>query len=208
MRYYPQVPARRTRAILADVVVVLLIVLFAWLGLKVHSTVDQLAALGRGVQDAGRSVQSGFQDAGSVVGSVPLVGGQLKSALNNAGAQTGGNATALGREGEVAVNDAARLLGWVTFGLPTLLVLLWAIPRRVIRVRRMNAAIKLLGAAETPERRRLLAMRAAFDLSFGTLLSYTEDPIGDLAEGRYEPLIRAVFEDVGLRPPAAEQGLY
>jgi len=33
MRYYPELPARRTRAILADVVVVLLIVFFAWLGL-------------------------------------------------------------------------------------------------------------------------------------------------------------------------------
>ncbi len=207
MRYYPQLPARRTRAILADVVVVLLIVLFAWLGLKVHDTVADLASLGRGVQDAGRSVQSGFKDAGGVVGGVPLVGGALKDALNNAGAQTGGNAIALGKQGEAAVNDAANLLGWVVFAIPTLLVLLWAIPRRVIRVRRMNAAVRILQGAESPERRRLLAMRAAFDLPYGTLLSYTTDPIGDLAEGRYEPLLKAVFEDAGLRAPAIPQRL-
>jgi len=207
MRYYPELPARRTRAILADVVVVLLIVCFAWLGLKVHSTVADLSSLGRGVSDAGRSVQTGFQDAGGVVGGVPIVGGALKDALNNAGAQTGGNAIALGKQGEAAVNDAATLLGWVTFGLPTLLLLLWAVPRRYFRVRRMNAALRILQGAESPERRRLLAMRAAFDLPYGTLLSYTQDPIGDLAEGRYEPLLHAVFEDAGLRAPAVPQTL-
>jgi len=207
MRYYPQTSARRTRAILADLVVVLLIVFFAWLGTKVHSTINDLAALGRGVQDAGHSVQRGFQDAGGVVGGVPIVGGALKDALNNAGAQTGGNAIALGEQGVTAVNDAATFLGWATFLVPTMLILLWAIPRRVIRVRRMNAAVRILDGSESPERRRMLAMRAAFDLPFGTLLSYTQDPFGDLAEGRYEPLVRAVFEDAGLRAPAIPQHL-
>ncbi len=71
----------------------------------------------------------------------------------------------------------------------------------------MNAALRILQGAESPERRRLLAMRAAFDLPYGTLLSYTQDPIGDLAEGRYQPLLNAVFEDAGLRAPALPQTL-
>jgi hypothetical protein len=43
-------------------------------------------------------------------------------------------------------------------------------------------------------------MRAAFGLPYGQLLRYTEDPIGDLAADRYEPLVEAVLEDAGLKP--------
>jgi hypothetical protein len=42
-------------------------------------------------------------------------------------------------------------------------------------------------------------MRAAFALPYGQLLRYTSDPIGDLAEERYEALVAAVLEDAGLR---------
>ncbi len=113
MRYYPELPAPRTRAILGDIAVIVLIVLFAWLGMKVNNTVDDLASLGRGVQDAGTSVQKSFDQAGSVIGDVPIVGGSLKDALTQAGRQTGGNAVALGKQGETAVEDTAKLLGWV-----------------------------------------------------------------------------------------------
>jgi hypothetical protein len=44
-------------------------------------------------------------------------------------------------------------------------------------------------------------MRAAFALPYGQLLQYTKDPIGDLAAERYEPLVKAVLEDAGLRAP-------
>ncbi len=49
-------------------------------------------------------------------------------------------------------------------------------------------------------------MRAAFGLSYLTLLGYTRDPLGDLAEGRYDQLVAAALDDVGIRrppPPAA-----
>ena len=48
-------------------------------------------------------------------------------------------------------------------------------------------------------------MRAAFGLSYLTLLGYTRDPLGDLAAGRYDPLVAAALDDVGIRrpPPAA-----
>ena len=51
MRFYPDIPAQRAATIVADLVVVLLLVLFGWLGLKVHDTVDRLAVLG---EDGGR----------------------------------------------------------------------------------------------------------------------------------------------------------
>jgi Flp pilus assembly pilin Flp len=124
VRYYPQLPGPRSRAILGDVAVIVLVACFAWLGVTVNDTFDDLASLGRGVQDAGNSVRGGFEDAGGVVADVPIVGGALDDAFREVGAQTGGNTAALGEQGATAVEDTARLLGWVTFGLPTLIVLL------------------------------------------------------------------------------------
>lgn len=205
VRYYPELPAQRNRAILGDLIVVALVLFFAWLGVTVNDTFDEIASLGRGVKDAGNSVQGGFEDAGSRVADVPIVGGALDDAFTEIGTQSGGNTAALGERGESAIEDTARLLGWVTFALPTLLVLLWAVPRRIARVRRFSAAARLLGDARSGERRNLLAMRAAFSLPYETLLSYTPDPIGALAEGDNEPLLRALFEDSGLRPPEPTQ---
>jgi hypothetical protein len=112
------------------VVVAALVALFAGLGFTVNDTFDELVSLGRGVQEAGNAVQGGFEDAGGLLGDVPIVGDELDDAFSEIGQQTGGNTAELGAEGESAVEDTARLLGWVTFALPTLVVLLWAVPRR------------------------------------------------------------------------------
>jgi len=45
-------------------------------------------------------------------------------------------------------------------------------------------------------------MRAAFSLPYGDLLRFTRDPLGDLEAERYDPLVTAAFEEVGLRPRA------
>ena len=206
MRLHPDLPAVRTRQLLSDLVIVALVVLFAWLGMKVNNTVDDLAVLGRGVKDAGGAVQGSLSDAGNAVAGIPIVGGDLKSALTDAGSATGGNVQSAGTAGEQAVDQTAQVLGWITFGIPTLLLLLGYLPWRIRRWRRLNAAAAVLAAGADEERRRLLAMRAALALPYGDLLPYTRDPIGDLAEGRYEPLLRALYADCGLRPPPATSG--
>jgi hypothetical protein len=58
-----------------------------------------------------------------------------------------------------------------------------------------------------PERRRLLAMRAAFGLPFRELLPYTRDPFGDLARGDYDALIAAARADAGLMPTSSTVAL-
>ena len=66
-------------------------------------------------------------------------------------------------------------------------------------MRQLTAADRVLLERETPERQRLIAMRAAFSLPYGQLLAYTRDPLGDLEQGRYDALAEAVLEDAGLR---------
>lgn len=60
MRLYPALPAKRARAVIGDLIVLLLLLLFAWLALEVHDAVDRLAVLGTGVEDAGTEIRGGF----------------------------------------------------------------------------------------------------------------------------------------------------
>ena len=143
--------------------------------------------LGTGVRDGGTSVQSGFGSAADQVKGVPLVGGSLADALQGAGRQSGGRVAALGRQGEEDVHRLALILGLVVFALPTILLLALLLPRRVRQIRQLTAAERVLTDPDDPQRRRVLAMRAAFGLPYGTLVAYTADPLGDIVQ---EPLRR------------------
>jgi hypothetical protein len=199
MRFYPALPAQRVRTVLRDLALLLLLFLFAWLGLKVHNAVDQLAVLGTGVEDAGTEIRGGFDTAAEAVASVPIVGGDLADGLRDAGRVSGGELAERGQAGRESVHQLANLLGLVTFLIPALLVLSLTLPDRISQIRGLTAAERVLGGALDPDRRRLLAMRAAFSLPYGELVRYTRDPFGDLAAGRYDALIAAALEEAGLR---------
>ncbi len=199
MRVYPDQPGRRIDLMARDVAVVLALVVFAVVALAVHDAVDELAVLGEGVESAGRGVSGGFESAAEAVDGTPVVGDELGDALRGAGEGSGGEVEDLGRGGAGAAHDLADLLGVLFFALPAGLLLLWALPPRIRQVRRLNAAATALGEL-SPERRRLLAMRAAFGLPYGELLRFTKDPLGDLEAGRYDALVAAELDQAGLQP--------
>jgi hypothetical protein len=216
MRLYPASSYRATRTAIGDLVVVLLLVLFAWVGIKVHDGISDLTSIGRDVQDSGRAVATvtrdtaravddGFDSAADAVSGVPLVGSQLADALRDAprgatdsiretGEAQGAQIVRLGREQVRRTEQAADLAGWLVFLLPTAVLLAWKVPQRVRLVTRMSAAERTLRGA--PE--HILAARAAYGLSYGTLSRYTRDPFGDLAAGRHEGLLAALADDAGI----------
>ena len=132
---------------------------------------------------------------------MPVVGGEVGDALRDAGSGTGGEVADAGRAGEERVHDLANLLGFLFFAIPALILLVLTLPGRIRQVRELNAAQRLLVEPASEERRRLIAMRAAFSLPARDLVRHTNDPIGDLETGRYEALIAAAFEAEGLAPP-------
>jgi len=199
MRLYPDQTGRRVDLMARDLAVVLALVCFALIALKVHDAVDNLAVLGEGVESAGNAVDGGFESAADAVDGTPIVGGSLGDALRGAGEGSGGEVAELGRGGAGAAHDLANLLGLLFFALPAALLLLWTLPPRIRQIRRLNAAARAVGEL-TPERRRLLAMRAAFGLPYGELLRFTKDPLGDLEAGRYDALVAAELEQAGLQP--------
>jgi hypothetical protein len=199
MRLYPELTAPRNRAFVAALASIILLGLFAWAGLQVHDAVDKLAVLGEGVEASGSAVSDGFEGAADAVDGAPVVGDDIADGLRSAGEGSGGEVQELGRSGEESAHDLADLLGIVTFALPALLVLTRWLPGRIEQVRKLRAASEVMGERATPERRRLLAMRAAFSLPYGQLLQYTRDPLGDLQDGRYDALVAAALEDAGLK---------
>ena len=200
MKLYPDVPDRRTATIVRDVVAVGLVVFFAWLGMRTYDVVDRLSVLGTGVVQAGTTVQDGFGSVADAVNGLPVIGDDLADALTGAGAGSGGQLVDLGQAGVDSVRRLAWSLGLLVFALPTVLLLVAVLPRRIRQVRALTAASVVLATPHCAEHRRLLAMRAAFGLPYGTLLRYTRDPLGDLAADRLDPLVRAALDDAGLRP--------
>ena len=94
---YPDVPSARRSQILRDLLVVGLVILFVWVGVKVHDLVAALAVLGHGITETGNSVQGAFDSVGNAVSNVPIVGGALGGAFHGAGDGTGGNLADLGQ---------------------------------------------------------------------------------------------------------------
>ena len=199
MRLYPDIPSRRLATAARDLLALALLVLFAWLGLVVHDAVDRLAVLGEGVNSAGGAVQGGLDAAADTVDDVPVVGDRVAEGLREAGEETGGAVSHLGERGENPAHRLADLLGLVFFALPAFFVLLRLLPPRLAQIRQLRAAARVLAEPAAVERRRLVAMRAAFSLPYGQLLQHTRDPLGDLAAERYDALVRAALEDAGLR---------
>jgi hypothetical protein len=202
MRLYPDTADDRGRAVARDALVLLTLFVLAWLALKVHDAVDQLAVLGTGVHDSGEAVQTGFEKAGDAASGIPVVGGEVEDALSEAGSSTGGEVAQAGSDGEEKVHDLANLLGLLFFAIPATILLALTLPGRIRQFRELNALDRLLNVT-SEERRRLVAMRAAFSLPARELARHTKDPLGDLAEGRYDPLIEAAYDEAGLRRRAA-----
>jgi len=216
MRLYPASPYRATRTAICDLVVIFLLIVFAWVGVKVHDGILELTSVGREIQDSGFAlsatardtaggIDGAFASAGDAVDGVPLVGQQLSNALRDAprgatdsirtnGEQEGARIIRLGREQVRRTEQAANTAGWIAFLLPAAILLAWKLPPRIRLITRMSTAQRTLRGA--PE--HILAARAAYSLPYGTLTRYTRDPFGDLAAGRHEGLLAALADDAGI----------
>ena len=217
MHLYPASRVARTRTATRDLVVLALLILFAWAGMKVHDRILELTAVGREIQDSGRAISAttrntagaidgAFASAGGAVDGLPLVGEQLAGALRGApadatsalrasGDEQGSKIVRLGVEQVRRTETAANWAGWLVFLLPSLVLLIWAVPYRTRQIAAMHTAQRTMSGA--PE--HILAASAAYSLDFKTLRRYTPDPFGYLAAGRYDKLVKALRREEGLR---------
>jgi hypothetical protein len=154
---YAERPRRRTRQMLADVLVAAWVVVIAWWAVTLHDIVLGLQAPGRGLADAGGRVSGAFTDAAGAADGVPLVGERLARALGG-GTRAGQSLVDAGTTQVEAAAAAATGLAWLVIVVAAVPVAaVWL----VLRVRWVIAARRLLvardGRRADPD---LLALRA------------------------------------------------
>lgn len=203
MQLYPDLPAQRIRAIARDLLVLLCVLAFAWIGLRVDRDLDHLASLGIGVEQAGAGIGSGLDAAASATGNVPIVGGDTSAALRSAGSAVAGNLKAIGSSGAQSAYHVARLVGGISWALPTAFLMFLLMPARLRQIRALTEARRALTGPDAEAKAGLMALRAATTLPAEALLAHTPDPAGDLLARRYERLVAAALSDLGLRDPRA-----
>ena len=146
MRLYPQLSGPRTSQILRDVLVGLALVLFAFLARLVHEAVMSLTAISEGFANSASGAQDTWNSVGDSLGGIPFVGDEIKGTFQDLASATFGNAAQTGQIVTDAVTTAANVLAFVAFAGPAAVMLVLWLPRRMDKVRRWDAAERVLSA--------------------------------------------------------------
>ncbi|MFD3546784.1 hypothetical protein ACFWUW_14440 [Streptomyces sp. NPDC058655] len=156
MRLYAQIPARRNRQVLGDLIAVVLVAAAVWFALAVREAIMLLARPGRTVETSGNSLAAELDKAGDAASKVPLVGSLLEKPLRSA-ADAGTGFADAGQSLQHTVGQVATLTTTALIVIPVAFVLLLWLPPRLRWIRRSATTGRLLDA---PGGADLLALRA------------------------------------------------
>ena len=179
MTFYSDFGPRRTRQILGDVLALVLIGAWVWLGIAVYTLVENLAAFGEQMEDAGAGFEETMTEVGRTLGGIPLIGGGIRTPFDEASG-AGGALEAAGQSQQIAVNQLATGLGIGIAVLPIVtILLLWLVPRVRFarRAGQARAAIKAGAGID------LLALRALATQEISTLAKIDPDAMGAWRRG-------------------------
>lgn len=202
MKWYADLPERRTRQLLGDALFVLWIVGCVWLANAVHDATLGLAGPGQQAMDAANGLASHLRGAADALARTPLVGDQVSAPFEGA-ARASDDLAAAGAAEVRAVRTLANLLGASVALLPVLAVALFYVPLRWRFMRRATAGQRFIDAAPDLD---LFALRALALQPMHKLAAISDDPAG--AWRQQDPAtVRALatleLRSCGLRPPAA-----
>lgn len=200
MKIYADTTARRTRQLVADVLVLAWVGLWVWLGRQVYDTVQLLQTPAESIRTAGVSVQGALTGAGDQAGQLPLVGDSLRSWLVQA-AGSGATLQQAGASMSSTVDTLALVLALVTASVPiAIVVLIWGFVRYRF-VREATTAQRFIDSSADLD---LFALRAMAGQPMTVLARISPDPAGGWRRGDPE-VIRALgtleLRSQGLRAP-------
>jgi hypothetical protein len=202
LKLYADTPGRRTAQALADVLFVLWLVLWVWVGIEVHDATMALAAPGRQTAEAATNMSGGLTDAGDYLRGLPIVGDEVAVPFETASGASDSLAEA-GRAQVAAVEKLALWLGMSIATIPILILAAIHLPLRWRFVRRATAGARFIDAAEDLD---LFALRALARQPMHVLARVSDDPAG--AWRAKDPttlreLARLELRASGLRMPPA-----
>ena len=179
MTWYSEIPARRTRQIAGDIWLIAWSTLWIWAALRLYDLVMNLAAPGLAVSSSATDLASRFDDAGTALGGVPLVGGALQAPFDG----MGGAAIAIADAGQASADAVGLLARFLAVALAVLGIASWAmvwVPIRVAFIRRATAARRFLDSTEDLD---LFALRAMARQPLHLLAKISDDPAGAWRRG-------------------------
>jgi hypothetical protein len=194
VQIYADRPARWTRQLLGDVVVVGATLLALWLARHLREAILALDGAAVRMQDSGETVRSGAASAASAVDGVPGVGGALASPFDTI-AEAGGQLTTAGEQTSETVHTLAALVPALLAGLVIGYVLFRLLPARVRWVLEVSEVRRLLASDDAAQ---LLATRAVAVRPLRLLRRELDDPAGALAAGRWAELAGVELRALGL----------
>ena len=202
MKLYAETPGRRLAQLLADLLLVLWLVGWAWVGTVVHDATLELAAPGEQLTESATGLSGAMQDAGGTLDDVPVIGDEVRAPFDEAS----GAADRLAEVGQEQVRAVERLALWLGLSvaaIPILLACLLHLPRRLRFARRATAGARFVDAGEDLD---LFALRALAHQPLHVLARLSEDPAGAWRRGDRDVTDRLAELELrasGLRPPAA-----
>lgn len=197
MRWYADAPVRRTRQVLADVLVAGWVLAWVLVGRWVFALVMTLAAPAAPLRRAGSTLHDRMDEVAGRVVEVPLVGDRLDAPFSGA-AGMGTDLVVAGDRLEDSVRTVAWVVSVLAAGTPVLLVLLvWGLAR-LAWVRRAASLGREVGDPESVE---LLALRSLVRQHPRRLQTLFPDPVGAFRSG--DPATLRALADLEL----AEVGL-
>jgi hypothetical protein len=203
LKLYPDRTADAIGRMVADAVAVLWIVAWTIAGYLAFKTVLALEVIADGISSTGRTFNSWIDAFRSVTPrGIPGLSGFLLAQADALQKFSGDPIVAAGAHVHDDIYHLAVALA-LMIALPPILIVgvgygLW----RLRDAREMGAAMAFVRASQLSGRveqaRAVLAYRAVATLSFRQLMRASKDPVGDLAEHRYEALAAAMLERAGL----------
>ncbi len=194
----------RLREVGADLATAAWLMIWAVLGIGLYGRLAEFAGAGRLIRDGGNNLRDTGGEVANVVGGIPLVGSDAAARVRDAFGETADPVVQFGTDLERLLLTIAALLGLIVVAIAIVPWLNRYVPWRVERIQRLNAGARVIrrGALHAQGRRReleeLLASRALHRLDYDQLLEYTPDPFGDWKARRYDRLVQAELETVGL----------
>jgi hypothetical protein len=201
-------PDRRWPAflrVLADTVTTTWSIVWAYLGFLIYQTVMGLEVIADGITNTGTTFNSwiaSFRRA--VPGGIPFLTQFLLDTADALKKYSGDSLVSTGHQIHDAILQTAIVLALLVALPPILLVMVPYIAWRWRDMRETGAALAFVRIASMTGRadqaRAVLAYRAVSTLSFRRLMSASADPVGDIAERRYDRLANEMLKRAGLDP--------
>jgi len=205
MKLYADRPGRLVVQLLGDVLVVIAVYWAVRLGREAREKVGALAVPGREAESAARDLDATLGETARDVGDAPLVGDTLARPFQ-ALASTSRDLAETAQSYQDAVADLALLTGVMVGLVPTVILLVLYLPRRLSWVVEASAASRLMRAR--PASMELLAVRALARQPLSRLARLGPGVVTGWRDGdpdATDTLARLELDELGLRPAAVSR---